>query len=891
MNKYKKIAIMVVSFVMAGTMVASLAACDPVAGGDGDYGERDKEVPVTRFNATADELKTITVGGQQLSVRKSDEGKLGYPSGTGINVNIVDSGNSDRKISYDAGQIATYWTAVDGYTYSADDLKPAWWQLGQDLGIKFADVAKTGRSGTEISKAISEDKSLAGYTLINGSITEITTYMTQFLNLADYLDYMPNFKNFLSEYEIVEWSLQMDNNGGMYYIPYFDGNDDIEKYELVQRNWVRTLLDEELPATDTSISYLEHYKGKNGNASSVNVAIEPFMGTTGTWSVETTKINNVDETGTLVVSYADVISALKDANSALYKAVVDAGVATPQSASGNIISIQNEIINNNNSVKGSALVKVLREYIKVAYKLDGQPYSKLSDVFLSASAGWDADLMSALFRCVVTNYKSFDGLSGAAPSEIYALAGRQNTPQRENDLIALAGELYGVRGLESRLEYLYVDANGNLQDARLNEDSYNAAAKLNALAKEGLLYSETLTAKSVVKTYESGKITTFMLHDYVQTQTQDGFKSSKFDLAPIVTPVSKWDDGKGEKYMRFTESWRSVKNGGVVIPLEAVSGKPHVLSAVLSFVDYLFSNDGQIIGSYGPMSTNGNGADANGFWYGNDGVEVLDASGNLKAEYNGKVKTVDGEQYFLDPAYRGEGFMYRNVLYKGMQYKPNKQIPFMTQNNTDFYLGKEVNGCKMSTTNQLGYKKSHVGNYTDYARGVVGAALPIGNKDQGFEYQCTAACGLDGASIVSKALANGSIKHVVQEIDQNNWWYTVVPSVLPVPSGVSTVIGAGNDTLNGTKDKGAIYNATGGTSVSNVYIDLAFYGYDTSIIIGTGGLKTGDGTHLTADATSLINAIKALGVVASSSDKRGYLEYRVDAYKDAWTSLKSNKLK
>ena len=887
MNKFKKIATAVVSIVMAGTMVGSLAACNNNGSGNKKPSTttRSKEVPVTRFNATEDQLKTVEVeGGRKISVLKDNEGKVAYPSGTQINANIIDSGNADRHISYDSGQIATYWTAIDGYTYVVGDLKPAWWQLGQDLGIKFNDVAQGGRNGSELTQAVAKNE-MSLYTLINSSVTNIEANKGELLDLSKYLDYMPNFRNFLSEYQIVEWSLQMDKDGGMYYIPYFDGNDDIEKYELVQRDWVKVLLDEELPATDTSITYLAQYQAKNSNANSVEAAVESFMGKTGSWKVATTKADG-SGVGELEVNYDNVITALKDSNSDLAKAVIAAGVTTPQSESGNIIDIQNQMITETKgAVKGSDLVKVLREYIKVAYKLDGAAYAKLSDVFVSASAGWDADLMAALYRCVVTNFKSFNDMSGAAANEVYALAGREAKPQRENDLIALAGELYGVRGLESRYEYLYIDANGDLQDARFNEASYDAAAKLNALAKEGLLYTGVDTkAVKVVKTYAAGSITTFMLHDYVQTQTQDGFKSDKFDFAPIVTPVSKWDDGTGEKVMRFTESWRSVKNSGVAIPKAAVTD-PNVLSAVISFVDYLFSNDGQIIGSYGPMSTNGDGADANGFWYGENGVSVLE-NGTVKSEFASKVTTVDNEQYFLKPEYRSEGFMYNNVFYKGMAYK-DKQIPIMTKNNSDFYRGGTVNGVKMATDNQIGYKKAHIGNYTDYARGVVGAALPIGNKDQGFEYQCTAACGLDGAAVVATAINNGTIKHVKQTVDTNSWWYTVVPSVLPLDSTTSTAISAGNNALNGDNKTAAVFNATSGTVVSNVYIDLAFWGYGSGVSVGACGGDKNGAFIMTNDAASLIAAIKDLG---SNGGAAGYLEFRVNAYKGAWNQLKDMKL-
>ena len=875
MNKYKKIATAVISIVMAGTMVGSLAACGGGGDDETELKTRSTVIPETRYNAAAADLTEKAVGSQGLKVSVTSDGKLAYPVGTEIVSNIVDSGNTDRHISYDNGQIATFWTSVDGYTYYGGDLKPAWWQLGQDLGVKFVDKAKTGRNGKEINEAKNGGE-LADYNLINSTVGFISAdAASTWVNLRDFMEYMPNFKNFLNEYEIVEWSLQMDTDGAMYYIPYFDGNDDIEKYEMVQRDWVKVLLDEELPATDTSITYAEQLTAKNLTLTAS--AVKPFMGTTGSWKVDAVSANGT--VGELEVNYNNVIEALK--SGALHDAVVAAGVAAPQTASGNIVDIQNEMISaTNGAVKGSDLVKVLREYIKVAYKLDGAAYTKLSDVFISQSAGWDADLMVAIFRCVVTNFKSFNGMSGAAAGEVYALAGREAKAQRQNDLIALAGELYGVRGLESRLDYYSIDASGNLQDARVNEASYEAANNLSALAKEGLLYTGTgSSADAVNKLYKAGNKVTFMLHDYVQTQTKDGFSKDTFDFAPILTPVSKWNDGT-EKIMRFTESWRSVKNSGVVIPLASVTDS-NKLSAVLSFVDYLFSNDGQIIGSYGPMATSNEAAD--GFWYGKNGVSVLNADGTVKAEYADKVTTVDNVQYFLKKEYRNTGFMYGNVFYEGMPYK-DKQIPIMTDNNKNFYLGKEVNGVQMGATNAVGYAKNHVGNYTDYARGVVGAALPIGNKDQGFEYQCTADCGLNGAAVVNTAIQLGVIKHLTQTVSENTWWYTVVPSVLPVTSQQATDI-SGQIALNGDSKTVGIYNPTSTAGYTNVYIDLAFYGYGT-YYIGTMHNTTEGDYQMKNSASELVEYVKS---VTPDTLGVGALTNRNNWYSAAWNSLKTAK--
>ncbi len=54
-------------------------------------------------------------------------------------------------------------------------------------------------------------------------------------------------------------------------------------------------------------------------------------------------------------------------------------------------------------------------------------------------------------------------------------------------MMRFAGHLFGVRGLESRQDYLYLDTDGTMKDARQQPEAYRAMEKMNAMAKEGLL--------------------------------------------------------------------------------------------------------------------------------------------------------------------------------------------------------------------------------------------------------------------------------------------------------------------------------------------------------------------------------------------------------------------
>ena len=177
-----------------------------------------------------------------------------------------------------------------------------------------------------------------------------------------------------------------------------------------------------------------------------------------------------------------------------------------------------------------------------------------------------------------------------------------NNNQRRIDMFRFAGTLFGVRGLESRQDFLYVGNDGKLHDARQELDTYKAMERMTALAKEGLI------SKSFIDMSEESTATMlendlgFMHYDYNQTQTvynatklQEGEK-----YMAVMVPVARWNDGTGEQFFRFTESWRSVKTDGWAISVKGVDGNQDKLYAALKLIDYAYSAEGQILMSYGP---------------------------------------------------------------------------------------------------------------------------------------------------------------------------------------------------------------------------------------------------------------------------------------------------
>jgi len=249
-------------------------------------------------------------------------------------------------------------------------------------------------------------------------------------------------------------------------------------------------------------------------------------------------------------------------------------------------------------MSGVDAVNMLREYIDKTY--DGYYGTERSNLFVGQNAAWDADELVALLRCVVANPQTLNGTDS-----VQGLFTREEANnQRRVDMIRLAGHLYGVRGMESRQDYLYVGADGELHDARQEAAAYEAMGRMNEMVQEGLISKAFLdSSEENSGTYLENDLG-FMSYDYNQTQTimnatklQDGEK-----YMAVLVPVARWYDGTNDDgvYMRFTESWRSVKTDGWAISKAGVEGDEAKLKAALSLIDYAFSDKGQILMSYGP---------------------------------------------------------------------------------------------------------------------------------------------------------------------------------------------------------------------------------------------------------------------------------------------------
>ena len=485
-------------------------------------------------------------------------------------------------ITFDADIAGAGITLADGVTYNTGDLKPTWVELEKILGVKFESLY-TGQSANKEFEYWKDR--LNEVDMISGTASTLTEYgeAGSIVNLADYMDQLPNFKAYLEANPIVRLSVTGNTNtGAIYFSPYFDGVDDIERMPLMRVDWLQKLLDGDGEFTAEAC----------GNTAAP--VYQPYMPLTGKVEIETPTL---DGTATEIVT--------KDYDKA-----------------GNIVAKMNE----KGSMTGVEAVNMLRTYIDEAY--NGYYGTERSNLYMGQNAAWDADELVALLRCVVANPQTLNGTD-----TVQGLFSREDdNNQRRVDLFRFAGTLFGVRGLEARQDYLYVGVDGKLYDARQQVETYEALARMHDLVLEGLISKAFIdNSKENSGTYLENDLG-FMSYDYNQTQTlmnatklQEGEK-----YMAVMVPVAKWFDGtEGGVYMRFTESWRSVKTDGWGISKAGVEGNPDKLNAALALIDYAYSEKGQILMSYGPdafIKTNADGSYVTFLFNGKEMPEIADAT-------------------------------------------------------------------------------------------------------------------------------------------------------------------------------------------------------------------------------------------------------------------------
>ncbi len=574
MKKRKLFALLLASVMVAG----SLTGCKPKIVVYVEGGGTSTVQPSDLAGASGGSSDSAGSAGTAVS---SD---LSFAPGTVLRM-ATGYNSTKTGLFFDAETAGEGITLADGKTYNAGDLKPTWVEVQNQLGMVFEDKYQGNSAAKEFDYW---KEQLDQVDMVSGTAAKLNEngVAGSMINIAEYLDQMPNFKAYLETNPIVRLSITGDTDtGAIYYSPYFDGVNDIERMPLMRTDWVQKLLDGE---------------GEFAADSSKNLAAavyEPYMPTSGTVTVDVVKADG---------SGVEQVTKNYD-------------------AAGNIV----EQMNAAGTIDGVTAVNMLRTYIDTAY--DGYYGTARSDLFIGQNGAWDADEMVALLRCVVANPQTLNGTDS-----VQGLFSREDdNNQRRVDMFRFAGVLFGVRGLESRQDYLYVDTDGTLKDARQEIDTYLALDKMNAMVKEGLISEAFVNSSSESSSTYLENDLGFMSYDYNQTQTilnntklqtENGEK-----YMAVMVPVALWNDGSNADgiYMRFTESWRSVKTDGWGISKAGVGSDQDKLYAALKLIDFAYSPKGQILMSYGPdafIKTNADGSYVTFNFNGTEMPEIADAT-------------------------------------------------------------------------------------------------------------------------------------------------------------------------------------------------------------------------------------------------------------------------
>ncbi len=497
-------------------------------------------------------------GGSGLTAGKD------YAKGTSLRI-AAGYNYTNTGITFDAQTAGNGVTLADGKTYKTGYLKPTWAELENRLGVKFEDKYKGNSASREFQWWQAQ---LDQVDIVQGTAYQFNErgVMGKIVDLSKYLDKMPNFKAFLDANPIVRLSITGYNEkgkpGAIYFTPYFDGVNDVERMPLMRTDWVEKLLNGSGDFTAE----------KCGTTAAP--VYTPYMPTSGKVTVDVVKADG-----------SGVQQLAKNYNNF-----------------GNIIDKMNRA----GAMSGVEAVNMLREYIDKTY--EGYYGDNRADLFIGQNAAWDADELVALLRCVTANAQTLNGTDTV--EGLFCREGNNN--QRRLDMFRFAGTLFGARGLNSTNEYLYVGTDGKLHDARMEEQTYTAIERMHTLAQEGLIsngfINETDEKSADIIQSDLG----FMSYDFSQIQTLFNESIDKDTQKPVMDddeeyravmiPVARWYDGSDAngKYMRFTDSWRSAKDQGWGISAAGVSGSKDKLNAALKLIDYAYSKEGQILMSYGP---------------------------------------------------------------------------------------------------------------------------------------------------------------------------------------------------------------------------------------------------------------------------------------------------
>ena len=411
MKKNLKVAVL---SSLAVAAVATVASC----------GGKDTTTTTTAVPSTSE---SSTSGNSTTTTYNHD------PAGE-LNISVhYASGSKVSGVSYQLGDTVTL-AYGENITLTKNTILPTWKAFGEKINATIKEGCDYSKDNSDADwDAYATD----GYVDANGNKLDLVMGVPKKYNpaiaknelvaISDHLDEMPNFKAWALSHKSIYESMKA-SDGKVYYTPYFDGLDDIEKMNLMNVQYVQKLLDGSEDALDTALtpstSDAFKYTAKVAADASAKVTISV--------NGQRTQFNAV----------------FSEANNPVAKQ--------------NALSTQN----------GKTLVQALKEALRAEYKaaLDAHYINNLSEIFVGENACYNVDDLVALLRCVKYNSTC---LTGDATKKITPVVPRTAQNNRTYQLAEMAA-WWGVRGLSGENGGFYFDVNGNLKDSHGNTETYEA---------------------------------------------------------------------------------------------------------------------------------------------------------------------------------------------------------------------------------------------------------------------------------------------------------------------------------------------------------------------------------------------------------------------------------
>lgn len=601
--------------VLAGLSLASCGGqTGASSGASGTNGTNGTNGTGTTSKVTEEESVVDTLGG----------------SGSNVSLpNYVSDGVNDTKgldicLNYQGAQGITlrdnnYFNNVENTNYSKGNLLPTWKAFKENLNI-------TGgiRDASDYSSKNDDDTytkvSANGYKSQTENGRMIDLFYNKTANIekmgaagdaVDLLQYvnsgkMPAFKAWLEANPTMAKAIT--KGGKIYYTPYFDGYQDVERMFVMDTNVAKAVLD---VASFDNFDTTSNGKGAASNTLQ-SATYKPYMDKE--YNYRATKTTVPCLNGTKVEKVT--ITQTK-----------------------NIILQQNELLEK--GCTGKELAQQFRSYLDTAfagYIGEGKIFENYSDIFVSESAAYNADELIALMRVVKANPGV---ITGDPNAEVEGLFPRGSGSKAHNrvDNIADFMQIWGIQGITSKKEMLFFDANGCINDAASTYQTYDGLSNLSALYQEGLIVDEFWNVNvSSSGTYYLDKYFGktadnpgygLLMYDYaastgatndivdgIGTKTekrQEGFKNegAVTGVRAILPPLAYWatssdfnayeqelNDKTGKTLLRYSEENRSLKTTSWCIPSSSDN-----IDGAIRLMDYLFTLEGTRIQDFGPSGS------------------------------------------------------------------------------------------------------------------------------------------------------------------------------------------------------------------------------------------------------------------------------------------------